>query len=48
MKTLVALLSIFSISQAARLNVRAGQYLGVEGRNFVYDGDRVGGRVGGM
>ena len=42
MKTFLALLSIFSISQgASSLNVRAGQYLGVDGLNFVYDGDRV-------
>ena len=41
MKTLLALLSMFSISQSATLNVRAGQYLGVDGLNFVYGADRV-------
>ena len=37
----LTLLCIFPTSHQATLNVRAGQYLGVDGRNFVYGGDRV-------
>ena len=34
-------LAVFSSHPAAALTIRAGQHLGVEGQNFVYDGARV-------
>ena len=43
MRVLWSYLAVFSTAtlQAAALTIRAGQYLGVEGKNFVYDGARV-------
>ena len=47
MKTLLTLLCFaISISHQAALEVKAGQYLGVDGANFVYNGERVSGRRG--
>ena len=47
MKTLLTLLCFaISMSHQAALEVKAGQYLGVDGANFVYNGERVSGRRG--
>ena len=43
MIVLWSFLAVFSTAThpAAALTIRAGQHLGVEGQNFVYDGARV-------